>query len=422
MLDWIVQNKDLFKTILIASGFGIGFFIAKGIGLIRFPFELVFNLLTSKLTFTNVVWGEAELYNNISKKILHSKKWMFRSFAPMYYTSSNDSKEGNVLSPGQGWFFCNLNKRLAFVKVTELNKEFEQQMLIHIIWFTRDTRRVSELMLELKNIKKNRTIVNYLSKNGDWIFITQLPPRNLSTVIQSPLLHHDIKLHYENMEKNSIRNEKLGIVNKSVKCFYGPPGTGKTSLAQAIAAFKNKDLFIVNTANVDDDTFIRSISRIDDIGKVIIFLEELDNNPSLWDRNIYSNMDEEVIENDPDDNSLSNKKKIKSAPRVSLTTMLNFLDGVLTPEGLDVIINTNHLTKLDPAVYRESRVNFLREVSYMGKEEVCNFIETYYDISLTIKEKEKLVNKEFDKKQITGSCLMEEFQKGTSYSDLINKL
>lgn len=422
MKEWLMdpENQNLLKTMLIASGFGIGFFVLKGLDILKFPFQFLFSAFTTKISFTNTVWSERDLYNNFSKKILDSKKWMYRSVTPMYYTTSSDNNRGKVLAPGEGWFFCRLNGRMAFVRTQELNKEFGQQMLIHVTWFTRNNRRLTNLMLELKEIKREGTIVNYLSNSGDWIYLGQRPRRNLESVFYAGDVKENVLKHYKDFKKNKKRNEHLGIVSKSVKLFYGPPGTGKTSFGNVIATEFNKDLYIVNTANVSDDTFIRAIHEIPDLSNAIFLFEDIDNNPSLFDRNLYINAEETHMEDAKDEKEfLTGKKKIKPGARVSINTMLNFLDGVLTPENLDVMITTNHIEKLDPAIYRDSRVNLLQEIPQMDKQAVVDFIEFYYEVKLT---EEELARIEYVSQAVTGSGLMECYQQGMSYEQVIDKL
>ena len=46
---------------------------------------------------------------------------------------------------------------------------------------------------------------------------------------------------------------------------------------------------------------------------------------------------------------------------VSLSTILNSLDGLLTPEGLVFFITTNHPEKLDKALIRPGRIDLIKE-------------------------------------------------------------
>ena len=387
MKEWLMEpnNRELIKTILIASGFGIGFFVMKGLKILKFPFELLFQILTTKITFNNSTWDSEIAYKQFSKKIANSKKWFYRSFLPVGYASTHESRRGNLTSIGQGWFFCMLDNRLAFIRTTEFNKDFGQHMVSYVIWFTRDNRRVNNLMRELKEVSDNGFTINYLTVDGLWTGLGQRNKRSMESVFYTDEIYKNLENHYNDFHTNKQHKDKLGLLNKSVKLFYGPPGTGKTSLASVLASKYDKDIYIINTANVGDDIFIKSIYNIPDFSKAIIVFEDIDNNISLYDRSKYIK-DSDIIYND---NKLENiatkgKTKLKSSPtgNVSLNTMLNFLDGFLTPNNVDVIITTNHLEKLDPALYRSSRVNLLQEIGYVNKDICKRFIEYHYEIKL----------------------------------------
>lgn len=422
MKEWFMDpaNQDLLKTMLIASGFGIGFFVLKGLAVIRFPFEFLFSLMTTKITFTNSTWEGYTSYTNLSKKILNSKKWFYRSVAPVGFSSTHEYAKGNVVSPGNGWFICWLNGRIAFIKTMELNKEFGQYMVTHVIWFTRNDKKLIKLMTEIKDVKTEGLMINYLNKAGEWIYLGQRPRRNLETVFYRSEVYDNIANNYENFKNNRERNRLLGVVSKTVKLFYGPPGTGKTSIGSVLATIYNKDIYIVNTANVSDDTFIKAIYNIPDFDNAIILFEDIDNNTSLYDRSKFAQDDEIVAEGDMDDeNILKGRKKVKTGERVSLNTLLNFLDGLLTPDGLDVGISTNHLEKLDPALYRESRVNLLQEIGYADGDVVKRYIEFYYNTTLT---PEQIAQLSSIKPNITCSYLTELKDKGLSVEAIISKV
>ncbi len=68
-----------------------------------------------------------------------------------------------------------------------------------------------------------------------------------------------------------------------------------------------------------------------------------------------------------------NGAKPKAAPAedsaVSLSALLNVLDGILCPDGLVVIATTNHHTRLDPALIRAGRFDYTFELGKLGQED-----------------------------------------------------
>lgn len=49
--------------------------------------------------------------------------------------------------------------------------------------------------------------------------------------------------------------------------------------------------------------------------------------------------------------------RMSAGGKVSLSTLLNVLDGLASPEGRVLIMTTNHIERLDPALIRPGRVD-----------------------------------------------------------------
>ncbi len=64
-------------------------------------------------------------------------------------------------------------------------------------------------------------------------------------------------------------------------------------------------------------------------------------------------------------------------PGVTLTGLLNALDGVVTPHGLITVMTTNDISVLDPALVRPGRSDCIVEIDYATREQVirlCSLI------------------------------------------------
>jgi chaperone BCS1 len=56
---------------------------------------------------------------------------------------------------------------------------------------------------------------------------------------------------------------------------------------------------------------------------------------------------------------------------VSLSTILNVLDSIALPEGRLLIMTTNYIERLDPALIRPGRVDMKTEL-YLANEDIIN--------------------------------------------------
>ena len=63
---------------------------------------------------------------------------------------------------------------------------------------------------------------------------------------------------------------------------------------------------------------------------------------------------------------------------MSLSGLLNILDGITPLNDLLVVITTNVLDELDPALYRKSRVDTLMEIKRFSSSETWDFLLRLY--------------------------------------------
>jgi chaperone BCS1 len=141
--------------------------------------------------------------------------------------------------------------------------------------------------------------------------------------------------------------------------FHGPPGTGKTSLAFAVAGIFKLKIYMVNlnSNSLTEDGLAALFQRLPQ--KCIVLLEDVDAAGMTASRD--SKIDKRTVSNI---NYLGkggkDELKVKvenSRAEISLSGLLNVIDGVASQEGRILIMTTNHLENLDPALIRPGRVD-----------------------------------------------------------------
>jgi chaperone BCS1 len=152
--------------------------------------------------------------------------------------------------------------------------------------------------------------------------------------------------------------------------FSGPPGNGKSSTIQALASTFDLPIYIlpVASAGFSDSMLSRSMSRV--ASKCIIVLEDFD---ALQIQNSHRMPEIPVIASQP---------VALSGGRLSLSTILNVLDGIDSGEGRIVIASTNHLDflQLDEALLRPGRFDLFIEFKKATKEQARElFLQFYKD-------------------------------------------
>jgi chaperone BCS1 len=92
--------------------------------------------------------------------------------------------------------------------------------------------------------------------------------------------------------------------------------------------------------------------------KAIILFEDIDC--------LFDNLNREKSEDEKDD-----KSKIK----ITLSCILNILDGAYTPDDVIFILTTNHIDKLDDAIKRDGRADMKLEITKPSTETKQRYLE-----------------------------------------------
>lgn len=175
-----------------------------------------------------------------------------------------------------------------------------------------------------------------------------LPSRPLSSVIlragQREALVEDLE-RFLASERHYVR---LGIPWHRGYLLHGPPGTGKTSIARALAAHFGLDVYYVPLADLDGDANLFQLVAQIAPGSMLL-IEDVDVSHAA-------------------------KSRDDERSRVSLSGLLNALDGVATPHGLISVLTANHPDVLDEALVRTGRVDRSEEISWLDDDQLHRLV------------------------------------------------
>lgn len=142
----------------------------------------------------------------------------------------------------------------------------------------------------------------------------------------------------------------------------GPPGTSKSSLSFSIAGEFDLDIYIISIPGITDQILKDLFSRLPE--KCMVLLEDID-------AVSVSRLDSES------DNS-NNKGSHDRKSSVTLSGLLNTLDGVASPDGRVVMMTTNHVDRLDEALIRPGRVDLRVEFELADKDVISQMFSYVY--------------------------------------------
>lgn len=154
-----------------------------------------------------------------------------------------------------------------------------------------------------------------------------------------------------------------GIPYRRGYLLYGPPGTGKSSLSLALAGFFKMRIYIVSLSSISSTEENLASLFAELPRRCVVLLEDIDTAGLTHTREEdkpqdTNNTDDQAPKQGlrgTDKGNASNNNN--NAFRLSLSGLLNILDGVASQEGRVLIMTTNHLEKLDKALIRPGRVD-----------------------------------------------------------------
>lgn len=262
------------------------------------------------------------------------------------------------------------NQYLTFTRTQEENKSMfwsRTTEQINISCVGRNPRVIKELLEEAQRVflekDGNKTIIYRGSKSGSggdpqWVRCMARPPRPLSTVVldeaQKNNFIDDIKDYLHPATRRWYSNR--GIPYRRGYLFHGPPGTGKTSLCYSVAGLFGLKIYVVslNSASLTEDGLAGLFQDLP--RRCIVLLEDIDTAGMAAKRpDEPAPTDEATIKAKSEDQPANNTN---TPPKgISLSALLNIIDGVASAEGRLLVMTTNHIERLDKALRRPGRVD-----------------------------------------------------------------
>ncbi len=210
-------------------------------------------------------------------------------------------------------------------------------------------QEVVDYNISLQKIKKT---INIFTNSSRYIEkINEIMYRNIDSVYINPILKNNLVSDIKKFILSKDWYLEKGIKYKRSYLFYGSPGNGKTSMVIALATLLKKDINFINLIDFQNDSdLIYCFSK----AKGIVVVEDIDR----------------FLKN----------TKIK----ISLSGLLNVVEGIYSPEGNIYIFTTNHIDKIDEALKRNGRMDMWIEFEIPNKEIVESYLSGFYKNDINI--------------------------------------
>jgi chaperone BCS1 len=273
--------------------------------------------------------------------------------------------------------------------------------MLSISVVARSNTILKQLVLQAKKEYEAESVhriqIYFADSHGSWRWSDSRHKRPMSSIVLNP----GVKEMLLGDTRDFLKSEKWyadrGIPFRRGYLLHGVPGSGKSSLIHAIAGELMLDIYVVSLSSswMNDSTLQTLMGRVP--ARCIVLLEDLDaafTRSTSRDANAGNGKgdnageEKETGNSGNSGNSGSKKKKadqMSDVNTLSLSGLLNALDGVAAAEGRILFATTNHLERLDPALSRPGRmdvwIEFKNASRWQAEALFRNFFPSIEDIN-----------------------------------------
>lgn len=216
----------------------------------------------------------------------------------------------------------------------------------------------------------------YVNKDGKWESQESKNTRKLDTVILSENLKDEIKNDMELFVNSEEWYQHRDIPYTRGYLFYGLPGTGKTSLIKALSLFYKKHIHFLMLQNIKSDNELLELLQNINYKDSILVIEDIDAMIDIVKSRENIEKDNNIIfESNQDPNNKSDKE-IKT---ITLSGLLNALDGVFNNHGRITIMTTNRPQVLDDALIRAGRIDIKYQFNNCDRDQIKNLYYMFFE-------------------------------------------
>ncbi|EIW62953.1 P-loop containing nucleoside triphosphate hydrolase protein [Trametes versicolor FP-101664 SS1] len=268
-----------------------------------------------------------------------------------------------------------------WLRVRRWRKNDSGNECISVSVVARNNSILKQLVLQAKKEYEaeavHRIQIYFADSHGCWRWTDSRHKRPMSSIVLNP----GVKEMLLSDTKDFLKSEKWyadrGIPFRRGYLLYGVPGSGKSSLIHAIAGELMLDIYVVSLSSswINDSTLTTLMGRVP--ARCIVLLEDLDaafTRSTSRDGSATGNPEGESKEKAPEQTTTPSSSRrtrkteqLSDVNTLSLSGLLNALDGVAASEGRLLFATTNHLERLDPALSRPGRMDVWIEFKNASK-------------------------------------------------------
>jgi hypothetical protein len=329
------------------------------------------------------------LYANQNFMLNHKTPILINEQEEIYICLLNDIENATQLIEIYS-YVLNVEELRAFIKKVEYNYTIKMQnKLGDRLYYFND---ISTGKINKNDYNKIPPFVSFTMKP----FVTNRMFKNIIGV-ESKMIERRVNF----FKRNKKWYDDKGIPYTLGLLLSGPPGGGKTSTIKCVANEMQRHIINVKlhkhiTRLQMENLFFNDIINVTQNGKSEQFIIPIYNRIYVFE-DIDCQENDIVLERKDTITEFIEKEKpireedVTQNEKLSLSCLLNILDGILETPGRIIIMTTNFPKLLDKALIRPGRIDLICEFTKCTNEMIIEFVESFHDIKLNANEKMKIM-------------------------------
>jgi ATPase family associated with various cellular activities (AAA) len=356
------------------------------------------------------------------------------------------SKSDNTKSVVNNKFFyvthhnvIELNPKIFF-QINTVKEQNDEITAINFELFSYDLK-LSELQSFIQGIVEDSRI-NKLNQLGNKIYYFDEISMTNSRFAPSGVLGFHMIPFFTNKSLYNVYGPQFRLVRSRVEFFmnhedwyrskgvpytlgllvYGPPGTGKTSCIKAIANTTKRHIVNVHLTEQTTKSHLQNLFYDDKLmieksngqvefltipcNKRIYVMEDIDCLSNIILDRSFLKAQQELDEKEEEqkkkiiDSIQGNRHGIPEHEKITLSFLLNLLDGVLETPGRILIMSSNYPDRIDKALIRPGRIDLNIRFGECDRDTVREMVHHAYDIDMSDLQKYDFADKVYTPAQI----------------------
>jgi AAA+ superfamily predicted ATPase len=275
----------------------------------------------------------------------------------------------------------------------------------------------------------------YLHETNAWKPIRSDNKRQLKTLIlkehQKERLIDDIDLFVASEDWYNQRD----IPYRRGYLLYGHPGTGKTSFFKALSNHLNRHIHYLRLNEISSDLQLFELLKSINYKKTILVIEDIDCISKITSNRNFSvssksNHKSEIEENNQllkdvvnhliEKDKKKNNDEEDNDSKLTLSGLLNALDGVFSAEGRILVMTSNYPEILDKALIRPGRIDMTEYFSKCDYYQIYQLYQSFYETTTIPESIKNIPENEYSAAKITGVFLKNRKNPEKALEELIN--